>query len=199
MEHLNSLAKFKVIGVSVLTLAAVSYADYVTGDEFLFFVFYFIPVGLCAWYLGQTATLSMAALSGVSWFVVDRLGGRLYPHEWFRYWNSFTCFLAFAILGLVTCHLQESREEELKARRELEKSLAELRASTEAIRNLQSQLQVVCAWTQRIRLEGKWITLNEFLTKKLNVKVSHGISPEALDGITKQLNGDPPQAGIGNP
>jgi len=179
---------------SLLSLAAVSYIDYVTGYESLFFVFYFIPVGLCGWYLGRFVALTMALLSGASWFVVDVLSDHHYPHELIRYWNSLTCFLAFAILGFVLRHLRLSRDEERKARRELEQALAELQESTREIRNLQGQLQVVCAWTHRIRLEGKWVTLDEFLTNKLNVKISHGISPEALAEIKRELEGDAPPA-----
>jgi K+-sensing histidine kinase KdpD len=175
---------------SLVSLAAVSYVDYATGYEFLFFVFYFIPVGVCGWYLGRRATLAIALLSGASWFLVDVLSEHHYPHEVIRYWNSFTCFVAFAIIGLVLHHLKQSRNEEQESRRELEKALAELQDSTREIRNLQSQLQVVCAWTQRLRLEGKWVTLDEFLTNKLNVRISHGISPEALAEIKREVNED---------
>ncbi len=181
---------WKVGLASLLCLATVSYVDYVTGYESLFFVFYFIPVGMCGWYLGWLVTLNMALLSGASWFVVDLLSRHYYPHELIRYWNGFTCFVAFAIIGLVLHHLKQSRDEEQRARRELEKALADLQDSTREIRNLQSQLQVVCAWTQRIRIEGKWITLDEFLTNKLNVRVSHGISPEALAEIKRELRKD---------
>jgi K+-sensing histidine kinase KdpD len=180
----------KVVLVSVLTLATVSYVDYVTGYELLFFVFYFIPVGLCGWYLGRVATVSMALLSGVSWFFVDLLSEHHYPHEVFRYWNSFICFLAFAILGFVLHRLKQSLDKEERARRDLEQSLAMIKTSTQEIQKLQSGLQVVCAWTNRIKLEGKWVTLNEFLTSKLNVKVTHGISPEAFAEIQKQLGKD---------
>jgi hypothetical protein len=186
------LRTLKVSLVSLLCLAMVSYVDYVTGYEFLFFVFYFIPVGVCGWYLGRLATLNLALLSGACWFLVDVLSDHHYPHEVVRYWNSFTCFLAFAIIGLAAHHLKQSRDKERKSRRELEKALAELQDSTREIRNLQSQLQVVCAWTQRLRLEGKWVTLDEFLTSKLNVRISHGISPEALAEIKRELSKDTP-------
>jgi hypothetical protein len=53
-------------------------------------------------------------------------------------------------------------------------------------------LQVVCAWTQRIQVEGKWVTLDEFLTSKLNVRISHGISPEALADIKRGLGKETP-------
>src|SRR5664279_3991473 len=184
----SPLATLKVSLASLLCLAAVSYVDYATGYEFLFFVFYFIPVGVCGWYMGQLGTLSMAALSGASWFLVDVLCDHKYPYEVIRYWNSFTCFLAFAIIGLALHHLKRSSDKEKESRRELEKALAELQDSTREIRNLQSQLQVVCAWTHRLRIEGKWVTLDEFLTNKLNVRISHGISPEALAEIKGELS-----------
>ena len=182
----------KVSLASLLCLATVSYIDYVTGYEFLFFVFYFIPVGLCGWYLGRLATLNMALFSGVSWFFVDLFSDHHYPHEVIRYWNSFICFLAFAIIGYAAYYLKQSRDKQRQARRELERALAELQDSTREIRNLQSQLQAVCAWTQRLRIEGKWVALDEFLTNKLNVKISHGISPEALAKIKRELGKDTP-------
>jgi K+-sensing histidine kinase KdpD len=184
----SPLRTLKVSLVSLLCLATVSYVDYVTGYEFLFFVFYFIPVAVCGWYLGRLATLSMAVLSGACWFLVDVLSEHHYPHEVIRYWNTFTCFLAFAVIGFIMHHLKQSRDQEQKSRRELEESLAELQDSTREIRNLQSQLQVVCAWTQRLRIEGKWVTLDEFLTSKLNLRISHGISPEALAEIKRELS-----------
>ena len=186
---------WKVCLTSLLCLAAVSYVDYVTGYEFRFFVFYFIPVGACGWYLGRVAALSMALLSGATWFVVDVLSDHHYPHELIRYWNSFIFFLAFAIIGVGLDYLKRSRDEERQERQQLERALAELQESTSEIRNLQSQLQVVCAWTHRIRLESKWVTLDEFLTNKLNVKISHGISPEALAEIKRELNKDAPPVG----
>ena len=178
----------KVALVSLLTLATVSYVDYVTGYELLFFVFYFIPVALCAWHLGRLATLGMALVSGVAWFCVDLLSAHHYPHEAFRYWNSFICFLAFAIVGIVLERLKRSLDTEQQARRDLERSLANLEESMREVRKLQGGLQVVCAWTKRINLEGRWVTLDEFLTDKLNVQVSHGISPEAFDEIRRQLD-----------
>jgi hypothetical protein len=188
--ELSLIHRVKIIMVSLLCLATVSYVDYVTGYEMLFFVFYFIPVGVCGWYMGRLATLNLALLSGASWFLVDILSGHHYPQEVTRCWNSFICFLAFAIIGYAEHHLKRSRDKEREARRELEQTLAELQESTREIRNLQSQLQVVCAWTHRLRIEGKWVTLDEFLTNKLNVKISHGISPEALARIKRELSED---------
>src|SRR5438270_12939354 len=112
----------------------------------------------------------MAILSGVSWCFVDILSDHQYPAEVVRYWNSFICFIAFAIIGLLLQRLRQSLKEQMQARQELEKILEELNHSTEETRKLQGQLQVVCAWTKRLNVEGKWIALDECLTAKLHPK-----------------------------
>lgn len=175
--------RVKVILASLANLAAVSYIVYLTGYHFLFFVFFFIPVSLCGWYLGRPSVVCMAILSGVSWCFVDILSDHQYPSEVVRYWNSFICFIAFAIIGLLLQRLRQSLKEQVQARKDLQQALDELRRSTDEMRALQNQLQVVCAWTKRINVEGKWIALDEFLTDKLHTKVSYGVSPEAMQEV----------------
>jgi CHASE3 domain sensor protein len=50
------------------------------------------------------------------------------------------------------------------------------------IRQLQSII-TICAWTQKVNFNGKWMPMEEFLWRRFRVKVSHGISEEAFDGI----------------
>ena len=188
MKQQSKYFRLKVISASLANLLALSYIVYLTGHNFLFFVFFFIPVSLCGWYLGRLSVVCMAVLTGVSWCFVDILSAHQYPSELFRYGNSFICFIAFAIIGLLLQRLRHGLKEQLQAREELEKALEEIKRSSEEVRELQSHLQVVCAWTKRIHVEGKWIALDEFLTEKLNAKVSYGVSPEAMQGV---LNVEP--------
>ena len=39
---------------------------------------------------------------------------------------------------------------------------------------------VVCAWSNRVKRDGQWIPLSEFLDKELGYQVSHGLSDPAL-------------------
>jgi len=183
MDRKHFEFSLKVLVASIANLLVVSYIHYITGYQFLFFVFYFIPVALCGWYLGRGAVLGMAILTGVSWCFVDILSHHQYPLEVFRYANSFICFLAFGTIGVLLQGLRQSLTEQVRSRQALQKTLDELNRSTEETRKLQNQLQVVCAWTKRINVEGKWIPLDEFLTHKLNAKVSYGVSPEAMKEI----------------
>ncbi len=182
-NHTSKGFQLKVLLASLANLLVLSYLAYLAGHHFLFFIFFFIPVSLCAWYLGRLSVVAMAILTGVAWCVVDILTDHKYPYEVFRYANSFICFLAFAIIGLVVQRLRRGLLEQIEMRRELEKALEEVNRSSEAVRQLQGQLQVVCAWTKRINVEGRWIALDEFLTKQLHKKISYGVSPEAMQQV----------------
>jgi CHASE3 domain sensor protein len=50
------------------------------------------------------------------------------------------------------------------------------------IRQLQSII-TICAWTQRVNFNGQWMPMEEFLWRRFRVKVSHGISEQAFEGV----------------
>ena len=50
------------------------------------------------------------------------------------------------------------------------------------IRHLQSII-TICAWTQRVNFNGKWMRMEDFLWRRFRVKVSHGISEQAFEGV----------------
>jgi K+-sensing histidine kinase KdpD len=182
-NQMSNRSQLKVILASLANLLVLSYVVYLAGYHFLFFVFFFIPVSLCGWYLGRVSVVCMAVLTGVAWCVVDIISDHQYPVEVFRYANSLICFLAFASIGLLVQNLRQSLHKQMEVRKELEKALDEIRRSTEETRRLQGQLQVVCAWTKRINLEGRWVALDEFLTNKLNTQITYGVSPEAMQEV----------------
>jgi hypothetical protein len=37
---------------------------------------------------------------------------------------------------------------------------------------------VICAWTRRVRSEGRWISMEDFLINRLGYNVTHGMSEE---------------------
>jgi PAS domain S-box-containing protein len=46
-------------------------------------------------------------------------------------------------------------------------------------------LLTVCAWSKRVRYEGKWVTLEQYLMLAHGMFVTHGISPEAFADAVK--------------
>ena len=68
---------------------------------------------------------------------------------------------------------------DLAAEEEREILVQSLKTSLDQLSKLQNNLVTVCAWTQRVLDEGKWVRFEEFLDKRLNISVSHGISEDA--------------------
>ena len=128
---MSTRSKMKVLLASLANPLVLSYIVHLAGYRFLFFVFFFVPVSLCRWYLGRLSVVCMAILSGVAWCIVDVLTDHQYPFKLFRYANSFICFLAFAIIGLLLQRLRRGLLEQIEVRQELEKALDEIQRSTE--------------------------------------------------------------------
>lgn len=47
---------------------------------------------------------------------------------------------------------------------------------------------IVCAWTHRIKRNGRWLSLEEFLTEHLGYQVSHGLSEAALLNMRDEID-----------
>lgn len=173
--------------LSVISLLAMAYVDYVTGQELVFSAAYLLPVALCAWYFGRREVWSMSIASGLASWVVDEFDGYDYSHFMIQYWNGFACLLVSLATGLMLHRLKCTLEERKQMNIDLRKALDELKQSTEEIKKLQDGLQVVCAWTKRIKVGDQWMTPDEFLSKQLHLKISHGMSPEASRAFEEDI------------
>ena len=68
-----------------------------------------------------------------------------------------------------------SQIQDITSRKESERQLG--KASAE-ITKLRKGLLKVCAWTKRIEIDGRWISVDEFLSDHLHLKLTHGMSVE---------------------
>lgn len=79
-------------------------------------------------------------------------------------------------------------EERARADASTKQRLYEELARTNAeVHQLQTQLLTVCAWTKRIRAGEQWQTIEDFLTTRLHLKVTHGISDQAREEFVSHL------------
>ncbi|HEY3856243.1 MAG TPA: hypothetical protein VGO67_17795 [Verrucomicrobiae bacterium] len=186
MNH-GSGFRWKMAATSIISLVLMSYIDYVTGYELIFSAAYLIPVSLCAWNFGRRAVWLMSVASGLSSWLVDVLSGHSYAQNMVQYWNGFTCFLISLVTGLLLQRLKRTLEERTRMNTDLQKALEDLKRSTEEIRKLQDGLQVVCAWTHRIKVGDEWMTPDQFLKTQLHLKLSHGMSPEASQKFQDEI------------
>ena len=49
------------------------------------------------------------------------------------------------------------------------------------------QFVTVCAWTGQVKVEGKWVRLDEFLQRQYGISVSHSLSKEAADKMMREI------------
>ena len=63
---------------------------------------------------------------------------------------------------------------------EKERLLEELRAAQQESLALREGLLTVCAWTKRIKHDGRWMSMDEFLSDYLHLQLTHGISDEGM-------------------
>ena len=69
-------------------IAALGYADYLSGFEISFSIFYLAPVVTAAWILGRRAATLFAVLSATSWLWADIYSGHMYSHPIIPAWNA---------------------------------------------------------------------------------------------------------------
>ena len=48
-------------------------------------------------------------------------------------------------------------------------------------------LITICAWTKQVRVDGEWLSIEEFLKKYLEINITHGISPEAAQKLSNEV------------
>ncbi|MCL4177172.1 MAG: hypothetical protein KJ072_05445 [Verrucomicrobia bacterium] len=106
--------------------------------------------------------------------------------SWQRFLSSLTGLLAIWAglhLSLETIAAYEARLQEALRRAQ---AIAHASEST-------GNLVVLCAWTKRVKEDGKWVPLEEFLERHLQVRVSHGMSDEVHQSMVDQATEAEPE------
>ncbi len=114
------------VGCLVL-LGLLGYLDYVTGYEMSFFVFYSVPVGVAAWWIGRWPAIALALAATVTWLLADAFSGAKYSAPFFYYWNSTIHFLAFMINAVTIAKIKSDLDRRQALALELESARQALR------------------------------------------------------------------------
>ena len=112
--------------ISGVILVILGLLDYITGYEFGFFIFYFIPVAIAAWYGGRIEGVAMAIICGICWYISDRLTHHPYSRPYFIYWETFMRLVSFLTTSLTVSRIRGMLLNEEKLIRELIKTREEL-------------------------------------------------------------------------
>jgi len=119
---------------SVFLLLLIGWLDFVTGYEFGFFIFYFIPVSVSAWFAGKRPGLFMAVASAICWYVSDKYTNHPYSHAYFIYWEMFMRLISFLTTALTIAKIRQMLINEVHLNHKLEEALRELGKLREAVR-----------------------------------------------------------------
>lgn len=77
-----------IVAICLVLVALVGVADYLTGYELSFSIFYLVPIAIVSWYVGRGAGLSISFVSAVGWLNMNLLAGYQYTHGAIPFWNT---------------------------------------------------------------------------------------------------------------
>lgn len=111
VQRLERTSRAFLILVSLAFLAVVGFADFLTGFNLSFSVFYLLDIGFAAWFVGKSFGLLVAALSIVISAAGDWAAGAHYSTLFIPVWNGLTLTMVYAIAVWLLGHLRESQRE----------------------------------------------------------------------------------------
>lgn len=165
------------LGIAFLVAAA----DYLTGYEVSFGVFYLIPIFLVSWGVGRAGAIFLSIASAVLWLLADVGSGHPYSNPAFAYWNAGVRFGFFLAVASLAWHLREAQEKE--------KNLARLDPLT-GIPNRRAFLEVAERESRRTRrhkysITMAYIDLDNF--KSVNDLQGHSAGDRLLKAVARTL------------
>ena len=95
-----------MIGACLLTVVLVGVADYLTGYEISFSIFYLIAVSVATWFIGFRFGLFISVLSVVSWLLGDLAAGAKYSTRFVPGWNAVIALVFYIVMVRVLASLR---------------------------------------------------------------------------------------------
>lgn len=115
--------------------------DCVTGFEFSFFVFYFLPVGIAAWFWGRSGGFVFSIVCAILWLYSLVYSGHSYSSDFFVAWNVLARFVSFAVIGLSISKIKNTLDSEKEITKRLNASIADRDKIEAALRALTADLE----------------------------------------------------------
>jgi len=162
--------------LTVIIVFALGVVDWRTGYELNFFVFYFLPVSIGAWYLGFVGAVSFAILSAGIWFGADILTGHTYTSHFFAVWDTLVRLVSILAMGWSVSKIRVLLDHEREVTETLRRSISQIKV-------LETFLPI-CAKCKNIRNhEGVWQQLEVYIGQHFNTQFSHSYCPECARKI----------------
>jgi diguanylate cyclase (GGDEF)-like protein len=111
-EFMRRFPRWQVTLGSFLLVALLGVADYVTGSELGFSIFYLVPISLAILAAGRTLGLVVSCVSAAVWLVADVTGGAVYSQWLIPFWNASVRLGYFTLHSFLLASLLDKIEEE---------------------------------------------------------------------------------------
>ena len=138
----NALRRSRTLSIliTLLLVLVVGIADYFSGYYTYWSIFYLVAISLGLWNVGVLFGLLISILSIASWLVGDWAAGVVYPNRFAPVWNTLITFGLYLVVVWLLSRLKSFHQilegrirdrtmalsEEIAARKELEKEVAEV-------------------------------------------------------------------------
>jgi hypothetical protein len=156
---------------ALIILLTVAVLDYLTGYEFGFFAFYFLPIAFAAWRLGLFSALVTAIFSAMVWFWMDALSGHVYRNSIVAVWNTIIRLISFITIGWGLAWIHDLLLKERSTNAKLRRALAEIK--------ILEGILPICASCKKIRNpNNEWQQMEMYITAHSKAQFSHGLCPE---------------------
>ncbi len=163
MKLMGNPPRLLVLPGAVVGTLIIGWLDYLTGYEVSFFGFYFLSVGLAAWFAGRTAGLWAAVFAAAVWLTVDSLSEHQYSWWAIALWNAGMRLFTFIIIALGLAWIRLELERERRKVQEL------------------SGLLPICSYCKKIRNDqGYWERIEQYIKSRSAAEFTHGICPECF-------------------
>ena len=164
---------------AIAGVIAVGCMDWLTGYELDFFVFYFIPVSVGAWFVGLGFSVVLSVFSALVWYAADMLAGHVYSTSANAVWNTIVLLAGLLAMGWFVSRMRLAHEGERNAAAALRQALSEVKV-------LEAVLPI-CAQCKKIRNEqGEWQRLESYMGQHTNSQFSHGYCPECARKVLEE-------------
>ena len=168
---MQSKSPLLLTGAALGGVLLIGFADRMTGRDMNFFLFYFFPVSVAAWYVGIRTAVALSILSTLVWFVAIDFQNPA-PHSPFvSVWNTGIRLGAFIFVAFAVFQIRLLLEQERAASAALRKALSEIK--------ILKGILPICAQCKKIRsTEDSWVPMESYISKHSGAVFSHGFCPE---------------------
>ena len=112
---LQRLPKQNAIALALVLVLLVALADFYTGYEISFSIFYLSAIVLSTWFVGKWFAQFISVLSVVSWLIGDLAAGAVYSAKFVPAWNAVIMLCFYTVMVRILSSLR-SLHDELEAK-----------------------------------------------------------------------------------